>query len=96
MQSGGVIVAASQPEAEAAAQKWLSEALAGKTERAAKRPNCCCRPGGACRKTNRSTDPTARTKQRQAGWREAIKGKVVEIGWLARQSLARGAHYRTA
>ena len=22
---------------------------------------------------------------RRAGWREAVKGKMVEIGWLARQ-----------
>ena len=39
------------------------------------------------------TDQIPAEAQRKAGWREAAKGKAVEIGWLARQN-ARAARYQ--
>ena len=38
------------------------------------------------------TDPLPDEAARQAGWREAVKGKEIEIGWLAREG-ARPARY---
>ncbi|MDB6058718.1 MAG: proteasome subunit, partial [Verrucomicrobiales bacterium] len=31
-------------------------------------------------------------QERKAGWREAVKGRTVEVGWLAREG-ARAARY---
>jgi proteasome alpha subunit len=83
MQAGGALIAASQPEPEAAGQKWLNGALAGKTNRAEVADILLqawwCQQEG---KTNPEAMPEV--AQRQAGWRQAVTGKVVEIGWLAR------------
>jgi hypothetical protein len=40
------------------------------------------------------TDQIPAEEQRKAGWREATKGKVIEIGWLDRHN-ARAARYQT-
>lgn len=92
MQSGGIILAASQPEAEAAGQKWLRENAEGKTER--KEVADLLLQAWWCVTENKGmTDPLPGPEQRQAGWRESTKGKTVELGWLARRS-PRSAKYQ--
>lgn len=92
MQSGGIILAASQPEAEVAGQKWLRENAEGKTER--KEVADLLLQAWWCVTENKGmTDPLPGPEQRQAGWRESTKGKTVELGWLARRS-PRSAKYQ--
>jgi proteasome alpha subunit len=92
MQFGGAVIAGPDPEAEAAARKWLDAALQDKTSRAEvteillqtwwrlseKKPWAEAGPDEAARR---------------AGWRESVKGRTVEIGWLARQG-PRPARYQ--
>jgi hypothetical protein len=93
MQSGGVLIAVSDPEAEGAAQKWLNESVKTKTSRADVADVLL--QAWWWQSENKSfTDPMPDEAGRQAGWREAVKGKVVEAGWLARQS-RRPARYQT-
>ena len=78
-------MAASQPEAESAGQKWLNEALRDKTGRSEVADILL--QAWWCSVQNKSlAEAVPDAAQRQAGWREAVNGKTVEIGWLARQS----------
>jgi len=92
-QSGGAVLAASQPEAEAAGQKWLKEALQGKTNRT-EAAEILLQAWWCVSENKWLTDPLPAEEQRKSGWRETTKGKVIEIGWLARRS-ARAARYQT-
>jgi|SRR5581483_1349901 len=93
-QSGaGVMVVGSQPEPESAAQKWLSEALKNKTSHA-EVTDILLQAWQRLNEGKPFADEWPEPAQRQAAWREGIKGKVVEIGWLAR-SLPRPARYQT-
>jgi len=87
MQFGGVMVAASLPDNEAAAQKWLTEALKGKTN-SAETTDILLQAWQRLSENKSFTEDAPQTS-----WREAVKGKVVEIGWLARQN-ARAARYQ--
>jgi proteasome alpha subunit len=92
-QFGGVVVAASQPGPEAEAQTWLTRELAGKTDRrdAAE----LLLQAWWCLTENKPFTGAAPNQQAlQAGWREALKDRVVEIGWLARKT-PRLARYET-
>lgn len=92
-QSGGVMIAASQPEPEAAAQAWLTRALEGQTDR--RTVVDLMLQAWWCLKENKSfSEAMPSEADRQAGWRSATKGRVVELGWLARKS-ARTARYET-
>jgi proteasome alpha subunit len=79
----GVAVAVGKPESEAATQKWLGDALAGKTK-----------PSEAleillqawwCLVENKSLTESTE-QERRDGWRSALEGKLAEVGWLARKS----------
>ena len=83
-QLGGAVLAASQPEPEAAGQKWLKEALQGKTNRS-EAAEILLQAWWCVSENKPLTDEIPPEAERQAGWREATKGKVIEIGWLARQ-----------
>ncbi|MBI3882628.1 MAG: hypothetical protein HY301_21520, partial [Verrucomicrobia bacterium] len=86
--NNGVIVAASMPEVEAAAQKWLSETLAKQTDRAAVAEALL--QAWWCVTENRSfTDALPSESERRDGWRKSVNGRVVEIGWLARKGATR-------
>lgn len=93
MQSGGAILAASQLPAEAAGQKWLKEALEGKTIRN-EVAEILLQAWWCVAENKVLTEPLPTEDQRKAGWREAVKGKVIEVGWLARHG-ARAARYQT-
>jgi proteasome alpha subunit len=90
-QAGGVMVAASQPELEAAAQTWLGQTLAQKTDR--REVTDLLLQAWWCLKENKSFGESMPNEaERQAGWRAATHGRVVELGWLARKS-PRAARY---
>jgi proteasome alpha subunit len=91
-QSGGAMVAAPDPEAEAAAQKWVNEAIKDKTGRA-EAAEVLLQAWWRMSEQKSWTEPGPDEAARRAGWREAVKGKTVEIGWLARQS-SRPARYQ--
>jgi proteasome alpha subunit len=84
---GGAVVAASQPAGEAAAQLWLQEALAGQAEPSAVVDRLL--QAWWCLSENRSfTHDLPPAEERRAQARQAVLGKTVELGWLARQSPA--------
>lgn len=93
-QPGGVMVAASLPEPEAAAQAWLQGVLAGVTERAAAAEWLLQAWWvlGANRPFGEGLPAEA---ERRAGWRAALAPggeRGVELGWLARRG-PRAARY---
>jgi proteasome alpha subunit len=92
-QSGGAVLAASQPEAEAVGQKWLKEKLQGVTNRN-EAAGILLQAWWCVSENKFLTDPIPAEEQRKAGWREATKGREIEIGWLARRN-ARAAKYQT-
>jgi len=84
-QSKGVIVAASEPDVEKAAQEWLRQNLAGKTDR--KEVADIFLQAWWCVAEKKSfTEATPGEAQRREGWRAASSGKTIEIGWLARNT----------
>lgn len=85
IESRGIVVVASQSEPEKAAQEWLIRNLAGKSDR--REVIDWLLQAWWCLTENKSLseNPPSET-ERRAGWRTAIEGKVVEIGWLLRQS----------
>ncbi|MDB6018575.1 MAG: hypothetical protein JWR19_3064 [Pedosphaera sp.] len=90
-QTGGVMVVASQPEPEAAAQGWLNRELAGRQDR--REVADLLLQAWWCLVEGKSFgDALPAAAERQAGWRAATKDRVVELGWLARHS-NRPAHY---
>jgi proteasome alpha subunit len=91
-QSGGAVLATSQRELEVAGKKWLNEALQGKTNRS-EAAEILLQAWWCVLENKFLAEPVPAEEQRRAGWREATKGKVIEIGWLARQS-ARAARYQ--
>lgn len=93
MQSSGILIAGILPETEALAQKWLNEMLAGKTARG--EVSDILLQAWWCLAENRLFDEKLPgVEERRSGWREAIKDKVVEVGWLARKS-PRSAKYQS-
>jgi proteasome alpha subunit len=92
-QTGGAILAASQPEVETAAQKWLSDAVQGKTNRA-EVADIFLQAWWCIVENKNFAEQLPPEDQRKAGWREATKGRVVEIGWLDRRN-QRAARYQT-
>jgi proteasome alpha subunit len=91
-QFGGVVVVASDAAAEAAAQKWLGEMV--KTNANRKEAADLLLQGWWRLAENKSfTEALPDEAARRAGWREAAKGKEIEIGWLARQN-SRPARYQ--
>jgi proteasome alpha subunit len=92
-QTGGVMVAASLPEPEAAAQDWLAKTLSGKTNR--REVADILLQAWWCLTENKPFGETMPGEsERQEGWRKATHGRVVEMGWLARKS-PRPARYET-
>jgi len=89
----GVVVAASQPEAELAAQTWLNQSLgpAGKAERSEVVEILL--QGWWCLTENKPFDAGLPSEaERRDGWRKAANGRNVEVGWLARKG-SRRARY---
>jgi proteasome alpha subunit len=82
IQLGGVQVAASQPEAEAMALRWLRARLAGVTDRKAAAEHLL--EAWWRVETGRSFDDSPEEAPVPEGWRKALEGRTLEVGWLAR------------
>jgi len=79
----GIALAVGKPEAEEAALVWLTEALAGKTQRGEVADLLlqawwCLVENKALAESNEA--------DRRTGWKKGLEGKVLEIGWLERKS----------
>ncbi len=83
-QNGGIAIVASQTDAEPAAHKWLDEVIKGKTSRAEVADILL--QAWWCLAANKSFETVPSDQERRAGWREAVKGKTVELGWLSRNT----------
>jgi proteasome alpha subunit len=79
------VVAASQPEPEAAAQKWLRQILADKTQRS-EVAEILLQAWWCLTEDKPFTEGLPSEAERRDGWRKAVNGRTVEIGWLARKS----------
>ncbi len=86
----GVVIATGKAEPETAALNWLVESLASRKERS--QVTDILLQAWWCLVENK---PLAEVSEedRRKGWRSALEGKVVEIGWLARSS-PRPARFR--
>lgn len=84
--TSGIAVAASQPEAEAAAQIWLSEAVAGRTDRS-EIAELLLQAWWSMIEKKAVADVSE--AERRDGWRKAVNGRTVEVGWLARNQEGR-------
>ena len=83
-QNGGICVVASQTEAEPAAQKWLNESAKGKNS-PSEIADLLLQTWW-CLSANKSFESIPSEQERRNGWREAVKGKTVELGWLNRKT----------
>ncbi|MEO6036724.1 MAG: 20S proteasome subunit A/B [Verrucomicrobiota bacterium] len=83
-QKGGLAIVASQTDAEPAAYKWLAETAKGKTSR--KEIADLLLQAWWCLSANKSFETVPSAEDRRNGWRESVRDKVVELGWLARQT----------
>ena len=93
LQHGGVMVCGSQSGPEAAAQKWLREQLGDDASRSQAAELIL--QAWWCLVENKSfPDSLPPENDRRLGWRNAVKEKVVEMGWLARHA-TRAARYET-
>jgi proteasome alpha subunit len=88
--SKGIAVAAGKSDSEAAALQWLSGTLPGQKSRT-EMADLFLQAWWALVEGKPVADVSE--EERRKGWRAAIDGRVVEIGWLARSS-ARPARFR--
>ena len=84
-QSSGILVAGSQPEAEAAAQAWLVRAAEGRTDRG-QVADLLLQAWWCLTENKPFGEGMPAESERQAGWRTTTRDRVVEIAWLARNS----------
>jgi proteasome alpha subunit len=92
-QNGGVVVATSKPEAENEAKEWLTREIAKNPGRK-EVVNLLLQSWWSLAE-NKSLGGSAQNHEElEKGWREAVKNRVVEIGWLERKT-PRLAHYET-
>jgi len=82
-QLSGVVCCASVPATELAAKTWLTKSLPGKQDRRSV-VDLLLQAWWLMGENKSFEDPVVAEPERQAGWRSALQGRVVEIGWLAR------------
>ncbi len=92
-QSGGVMVAATTAELESSAQSWLQKEFAGVTDRKAA-AELLLQAWWMVIEEKPIGKDTPSVEERGAGWRKAVEGRTVEIGWLRRNS-NRAARYES-
>jgi proteasome alpha subunit len=85
MRSGGVVVASHAPEAEAEAVAWLDAAKITARPRA-EAADLLLQAWWCVGAQKPMIEGAPSESERRTGWREAITGRVVELGWLARHS----------
>jgi proteasome alpha subunit len=89
-QNGGIAVVASDADAEPAAKKWLDASAKAKKTRSEIADLLL--QAWWCLSANKSFESVPSEDDRRKGWRESVKDKTVEGGWLARKS-GRPARY---
>jgi len=82
--TGPFVVVAANPEAEKAALNWINQQLKGKTERGEVIETML--QAWWMLRENKSFTEVPSEDERRKGWREGIKDRVLEIGWLDRNS----------
>lgn len=87
----GIVVAALQSELEAAAQSWITQQVGGRTGRA-EVVEALMQAWWMITEKKSFTDGVPADEERRAGWRKAVNGRTVELGWLARKAAGR-IHY---
>lgn len=87
-QTRGVLVAANAPEPEAAAEIWLAQALDGK-DQLNEVADLLLQAWWVLTQNRSFTESVPPEAERRDGWRKAINGRVVEIGWLRRDDARR-------
>jgi len=87
----GVVVAASLSEAEAAAQTWLNQTLAGKADRNGI-VEALLEAWWCVTENKPFGDGLPSDAERRDGWRKAVNGRSVEVGWLVRKSNRRARY----
>jgi proteasome alpha subunit len=89
---GGVCAAAPAKELEEAARQWLDGLVHAGTE-LSEAIDLTLQAWWVATSGASFTSATPPAEERQKGWRSAVLGKTVEIGWLDRQAV-RPARYR--
>jgi proteasome alpha subunit len=84
----GAMVAANSAETEAAAQEWIDRTLNGRWSRAAVAEVLLQAWWVLQEKKSFAADGPAEPERRE-GWRAAVRGRVVEVGWLERTAARR-------
>ena len=79
-----VVVVSAHPESEKAAQNWLNDQLAGKTDRE-QIIDTLLQAWWVLRENKPFTEQIPAEEERRKGWREMTKDRVLEIGWLDRK-----------
>jgi proteasome alpha subunit len=92
MQAGEWQVAASRPDAEAEARRWLGTVLAGVTDRGAVAELLL--QAWWCLEAGKSFAELPAEEERREGWRKALGNREVELGWLSRGSERRARFER--
>jgi proteasome alpha subunit len=92
IQAGGALVVTSKAEAEPPAQVWLNESIKGKNT-PAEAADVLLQAWWMVTENKSFTEKVPEISARQAGWRKDTEDKVIEIGWLARES-PRAARYQ--
>ncbi len=92
-QLGGIIVCASQSESEAAAQKWLGDTLKNISDRK-QIAEILLQAWWSLSESKTFGEALPSESDRKKGWRDAVKGKTIELGWLSRTA-SRPARYET-
>jgi proteasome alpha subunit len=91
IQADGILVAAGQPEARGAAQAWLATAAKDRSA-PGEIADLMLQAWWLLTENKSFSENTPGESERRAGWRKAVEGKTVEVGWLARKS-SRPARY---
>ena len=87
----GVVVAASQPEPESAAQTWLNQMLGGKVIQA-EIVEILLQAWWCLTENKPWNEALPSEAERRDGWRKAVNGRIIEIGWLARKANRRARY----
>jgi proteasome alpha subunit len=87
----GIVVAANQPEPEAAAQTWLNQTLGEKPGRS-ETIEMLLQAWWCLMENKPIGDGLPPEAERRDGWRKAVNGRTVEAGWLARKSERRARY----
>jgi len=87
----GIVVAASQPDPESAAQTWLNQMLGGKVIQG-EIVEILLQAWWCLTENKPWNEALPSEAERRDGWRKAVNGRIIEIGWLARKANRRARY----